>query len=176
MSGAETNELAHTLAERHRRLAMARSTDSPVAGFTRARSRRADMRVLARFPIAYRESEAEFKDGKAGDVSAGGLLMTCDEKLTPGDLELRFTLPSMALEIYPQETHSIDLRKHPTTPLRSEAGRPFEEMHIGGRIVMHRRLGLGKYVYGLAFMAIDTYQREEIARYVHAVDLAHHHH
>ena len=86
------------------------------------------------------------------------------------------TLPSAALEIYPEETSAIDLRKHTATPLRNEARRPFEAMRVGARIVMRRKLGLGKYVYGFAFTSIDTYQREEIARYVHAVDIARHHH
>jgi c-di-GMP-binding flagellar brake protein YcgR len=50
--------------------------------------------------------------------------------------------------------------------------RPFEEMAIRGRILSRYEAEQGREQYGVAFTDIDGYQREEIARFTHAVQLA----
>ena len=96
--------------------------------------------------------------------------MTCTEALVEGEpVELRFTLPSDVLSAYPEETVTLDVRKGTVKPLRNDPHRRFEEMIVGARVVSHRPLGNGTYAYGLAFTCIDGFQREEIARYTHAV-------
>jgi PilZ domain len=106
---------------------------------------------------------SQFKPAKAEDVSADGLSMICAELLHDGDLlEVRFTLPSKILAIYPDAA--------------KERRRPFEEMFVPARIVRVRVLGPGKFMYGISLIGIDSYQREELARYVSAVSLSRNHH
>jgi c-di-GMP-binding flagellar brake protein YcgR len=50
--------------------------------------------------------------------------------------------------------------------------RPFEEMTIHGRIVSKFQPQRGRDVFGVQFTDVDGYQREEIARFTHAVQLA----
>jgi c-di-GMP-binding flagellar brake protein YcgR len=50
--------------------------------------------------------------------------------------------------------------------------RPFEEMSVRGRVVTRFQPVRDREVYGVAFIEIDGYQREEIARFTHAVQLS----
>jgi hypothetical protein len=171
MSAKEIDLLAFAVHENHRRAAVARSNQRTVANLptTCERLTRSSVRVLAQFDIRYRTAKEDFKAAKAGDLSTGGLLMTCADALVDGmPIELRFTLPSDVLKIYPEETVAIDLRAATVTRSRPDPRRRFEEMVIGARVVTHQPVGNGTYRYGIAFTSIDGYQQEEIARYAHA--------
>jgi c-di-GMP-binding flagellar brake protein YcgR len=125
--------------------------------------------VLAQFQMLYRTAKEDFRPAKAGNVSSGGLLMTCAEALVEGmPVELRFTLPSDVLKVYPEETLAIDVRNATVKSSHSDPRRSFEEMVVGARVVTHQPVGNGTYRYGLAFTSIDGYQQEEIHRYTHA--------
>jgi c-di-GMP-binding flagellar brake protein YcgR len=50
--------------------------------------------------------------------------------------------------------------------------RPFEEMALRGRVVTRFQPAREREVYGVAFIEIDGYQREEIARFTHAMQLS----
>ena len=163
MSAAELDALAHVVAKEQRRLATARSHLVPVDLSAARESKRSAFRVLAPFPIAYRPMRSQFKPAKAENVSAGGLSMICPEFLHEGDLlELRFTPPLEVLSVYPEAA--------------KERRRPFEEMLVTARVVRARALGPKKFTYGLSLIGIDSYQHEELARYVSAVSLSRNHH
>lgn len=179
MSAKEIDELARRVAECQRRMAAARSHEETINKLpTTEQLIRSSVRVMATFPLQYRTPKAPAKQAKAGDVSMGGLLMTCSEILVPGTpVELRFTLPCDALAAYPEETAVIDLKKGTVAPLRGgDQRRPFEEMVLGARVVAHRPLGNGMHAFGLAFTSINGYQREELARYTNAVQRARNRH
>lgn len=123
MSANEIDELARTVAESHRKRASMRSYEQTIRSL----------------PTTERLTRS--------NVSSGGLLMTCGEALVEGEpVELRFTLPSEVLAVYPEETALLDLRKGTATPLRSNQRR-FEELVIGARVVTHRPLGNGSFSY-----------------------------
>src|SRR5580704_13197096 len=170
MSAKEIDLLAFAVTQSHRRQAIARSNQRTINKLpTTERLTRESVRVLAQFGIMYRTSKDDFKAGKAGDVSTGGLLMTCGDALVEGmPVELRFTLPSDGLKIYPEETLAIDIRTATVTRSRPDPRRRFEEVVIGARVVSQQPVGNGTYRYGLAFTSIDGFQQEEIARYTHA--------
>jgi hypothetical protein len=171
MSAKEIDALATRVAGFQSRLAHARSHEETIHKLpTTERLVRDSFRVLARFDIAYRTPKTDFKPAKAGDVSMGGLLMICAEQLVRGEpVELRFTLPSDVLAVYPEETVAIDTLKGTAAPLRNDQHRPFAEMTVGARVVSNRPLANGLYGYGLAFTCIGGYEREEVARYTNAV-------
>ena len=170
MSAKEIDLLARSVTESHRRQAIARSNQRVISKLpTTERLTRESVRVLAQFPIQYRTSKNDFKAAKAGNLSSGGLLMTCTEALVEGmPVELRFTLPGDVLKIYPEEDardrpslgngEKLALRSAP--PLRGDGSRRARRDAIAGRERNHR--------YGLAFTSIDGFQQEEIARYTHA--------
>ena len=89
-------------------------------------------------------------------------------------VELRFTLPNSVLWVYPAAEAS-----HRDHALRASAAsgfptiaRSFEEMLVHGRVVSRFAPQREREVYGVQFTDIDGYQREEVARFTHAVQLA----
>lgn len=170
MSPKQTDQLAATLANRHRNTRLrdpATLKELPTTdGLTRKQ-----LRLEAEFPMQYRTAKEGFKSAKAANISTGGLLLTCSDALVEGMyIEMHFTLPSGVLEVYPEETAVLDLRN----PLKrrivpSKLRRPFEDMVIHGRIAFHEVHGNGVYSYGVTFCSLDRSDREEIARYVDAV-------
>ena len=178
MSPQEVDELARTMNANYQRQAQARSNEAAIRKLpTTERLTRTTVRVVTQFAIIYRTPKEEYRQARAGDVSAGGLLMICNEALVEGEpVELKFTLPSDVLETYPEETVALDVRKGTATSLRNDQRRPFQEMIVGARVVNHRPLGNRTYAYGLAFTCIDGFQHEEIARYTHALQRARNRH
>ncbi len=173
MSVAQTDVLARAISDVYRRYALSRSLDRHAASLpsTRARS---DLRVVSQVAVQYRADNGELLPGKAGDISSGGLSLICPSSLLVGMfVELRFTLPSEVLRVYPEETLAFDL--HTATfkgAGRADLRRPFDLMLLRARVVSRNVVGSGVQSYGLSFYGIDGFTREEIARYVHAVQLA----
>ncbi len=175
MSPSEADELARTVNDVHRRQAISRTLERAIEGIPTTDSlTRSSVRVSVQFPVQYRTAKENYKSAKAGDVSCGGLSINCKDALVEGmPVELRFTLPSDVLEIYPEETAVFDLRKREVT--RSTANdlrREFEEIVVLARVVSHQPLVGGGVNYGLAFHNLSGFEREEIARYAHAAQLA----
>jgi hypothetical protein len=179
MSAKEIDALARTIAEgqRSQAAALAHQHERALRHLpTTERLTRSTFRVVAQFPIAYRTPKSAFREAKANDISVGGMLMVCAEALVEGEpMELRFTLPSDVLKVIPEETVSIDLHQGTVTTMNSPR-HPFAEIVAGARVVNHREVGNGHFVYGLAFTCIDGNQSEEIARYTHAVQRARNRH
>jgi hypothetical protein len=171
MTADETDALARVITPLYRKQMLARAHDHASRDLpTTERLTRSSVRVMTQFDLVYRTPKQDFRTAKAADVSSGGLLMTCTEALVEGEpVELRFTLPSDVVNAYPEETMVIDLRNRTAKSNRPDQRRGFEEMVVGARVVSHRPLGNNAYAYGLAFTCINGYQREEIARYTHAV-------
>ena len=175
MSGREIDELARAVAEMHRLQARGRSHRRAIENLpTTDGLVRANPRVVTHFPIFYRGARERIKAGKAGDVSAGGLSITCSDAFLPGEvLELRFTLPTDVLDVHPEETAVLDIRNRSVVrQVRCDLRRAFEEMTLRGRIVTHTPLGGGTYQYGVSFIDAGPEARAELARFVQAVQLA----
>jgi len=146
--------LLSAVAQWHRNRS-SRAVDGPEAPAPDA-LKRAQIRVSTQFPVAYAtRAGEECADGRAADLSTGGLSLSCKEPLGEGRLLLlRFTLPSDAVES--MEGDAI-------------ARQPFAEMQLSARVVWRRAVGPGLFTYGLVFFEIDSGTRAEINRYVEAV-------
>ncbi len=173
MPAAESDALARAVASTHRSQARERSHRRSLAQLpTTEALARSSQRVAADFAVQYRTARERFKAGKAGDVSNGGLSMTCGDALLPGEpLELCFSLPSDVLDVHPEETAVLDLRSRSVARTRSDLRRAFQPLTVRARVVSHRPLGDGAYAYGIAFVDLDAHAREELARYAQAVEL-----
>lgn len=178
MSSAEIDELARVLMLVHRRGAMNRSLERVQAQLpTTDGLTRKNLRVPSQFAILYRTAKEHFKPAQAANISAGGLSMACGDALVEGmPIELKMTLPTDVLRVFPEETEVLDMRTRAVQQSsRSGMRRDFNEMLLRARVVSHQPIAPGLYSYGVEFWQVDAATREEIARYVHAVQLAKRH-
>jgi hypothetical protein len=174
MAESQVDMLARHVRELEVRAAAARSIQKAIDAMpTTDRERRGSYRALTAFPVFFRKKE-DWSEGRVGDISSTGIRMNCGELIAIGTLmDLRLTLPSSVLDVYPEETVALDISKGaPRRVGRADMRRPFEEMAVRGRVVTRFQPVRDREVYGVAFLEIDGYMREEIARFTHAVQLS----
>jgi hypothetical protein len=175
MAETQVDVLARHVRELEVRAAAARSIQKAIDSMpTTDSERRGSYRALTAFPVAFRRDGVEWSEGRVGDISSTGIRMNCAELIPIGTmLELKVTLPSSVLDVYPEETVALDMTKGTARRIgRADMRRPFEEMSIRGRVVTRFQPIRDREVYGVAFLEIDGYMREEIARFTHAVQLS----
>jgi len=177
MTEGQVDALARNVRELERRSAAARSIQKAIDSMpTTDRERRGSYRALTAFPVHFRREGEQWGEGRVGDISSTGIRMNCAELIAIGTLlDMRITLPSAVLDVYPEETAVLDISQ-PNAPRRiggrADMRRPFEELSLRGRVVTRFQPVRDREVYGVAFLEIDGYQREEIARFTHAVQLS----
>lgn len=175
MASWQIDALARHVRDLERRAAQARSIQRTIDKLpTTDRERRGSYRALSAFTVAFRPDGQSWLEGRVGDISSTGVRMHCKEKLAIGTaVDVRLTLPSSVLEVYPEETIAIDLSgPTPKRTGRPDLRRPFEEMQLKARVVTRFAPVRDHEVFGVAFLEIDGYQREEIARFTHAIQLS----
>ncbi len=176
MVETQLDQLAKHVRELELRAAANRSMQAAINSLpTTDGNRRGSYRALTSFPALFRrEGEPNYAEGRVADLSGTGIRMNCNAVIAVGSvLELRMVLPASVLEIFPEETAAIDL--HLATPRRtgrSDMRRPFDEMILRSRVVTRFQPIREREVYGVAFLEIDGFQREEIARFTHALQLS----
>jgi hypothetical protein len=126
------------------------------------------------FPVRYRTPGKPAIVAEANDVSMGGLRLITVEKIDIGTMvELRFTLPNSVLWVYPAAEQRTEITPFGERRIRiPDNRRSFDEMLVHGRVVSRFAPQREREVYGVQFTDIDGYQREEVARFTHAVQLA----
>ena len=178
MTNSEREALNKEIQELQRREAAARADLRPATiGTTataNAKQRRGSVRTLVGFPVRFRIPGRPAITAEANDVSTGGLRLITEEKLELGTMvELRFTLPNSVLWVYPAAEERTEITPFGPRRIRiPDNRRPFEEMIVHGRVVSRFAPNRDREVYGVQFTDIDGYQREEVARFTHAVQLA----
>jgi hypothetical protein len=180
LTNSERAVLNKELLEIQRREAAARAGTRPTTIGTTAdpsepvKQRRGGVRQLVGFPVRYRIPGRPAMTAEANDVSTGGLRLITGAKLENGTLvEMRFTLPDSVLWVYPAAEDRLEITPFGPRNVRiPDNRRAFEEMIVHGRIVSRFAPKGDREVYGVAFTDIDGYQREEVARFTHAVQLA----
>ncbi len=179
MNNVERVMLAREIREMQRREAAARAdrrrpTLAPKPVPKTGKQRRNSVRTMAEFPTRYRVANKPSVAASANDVSTGGLRLITQEPLAVGAVvEMRFTLPNDFLHAYPPAGERVEISPFGPRRVRiPDNRRPFEEMTIHGRIVSKFQPQRGREVFGVQFTDVDGYQREEIARFTHAVQLA----
>ncbi len=176
IAAGQRDVLGREIAEMQRSAASARVAARESAKYVAegGKQRRTSVRTVFSVSVRYRPVNRSAAVGEAGDISAGGLRLMCSDSLAIGsDLEIRFTLPSNVLNVYPAPESRIEITPFGQRRIHvPDNRRPFEELATRGRILSHYEPYQGREVYGVAFTDIDGYQREEIARFTHAVQLA----
>jgi hypothetical protein len=171
---SDREQLAREIAEFQRRAAIARNADLPTPATPKNSQRRRAVRTMAAFPVRYRSDDHAARAATANDVSAGGMRLMCNDTLAIGTMiTFEFTLPSSVLDVYPEGGEQVEISPFGHRQRRlPDHRRPFEPMVIRGRVRSRFPQARGKDVYGIEFVDIDGYQREEIARFAHAVQLS----
>jgi PilZ domain len=175
MAEPQIDALARAVRDMERRAAASRSIQRALDQIpTTDTHRRGSYRALSTFSANFRREGDAWAEGKIGDISATGIRMNCEQLISIGTmLDMRITLPSNVLDVYPEETAVLDLTQGtPRRIGRADMRRPFEEMALRGRVVTRFQPARDREVYGVAFIEIDGYQREEIARFTHAMQLS----
>jgi len=176
MSNSEKAALAREIHEMQRREAATRAEKkaaAPKPAPKPGKQRRTSVRTMVGFPVRYRAGSKPGITAEANDVSTGGLRLICRETIEIGTpVELRFTLPGQFLSVYPPAGERTEISPFGPRKVRvPDNRRPFEEMTVLGRVVSRFQPSRGREVYGVQFTEIDGYQREEIARFTHSVQL-----
>jgi hypothetical protein len=175
MPESNIDHLARAVRELERRAAASRSIQRSLDAIPVTGERRGSYRALTAFPMMYRRNSDDFIEAKIGDISSTGIRMSCEELVPIGTmLEMKLTLPSTVLDVYPEETAVIDMSGGSPRRIsgRADMRRAFDEMTLRGRVVTRFQPVRDREVYGVAFIEIDGYHREEIARFTHAVQLS----
>jgi len=176
MTEPQIDTLARAVRDIERRAATARSMQQSIGVIPATDAdRRGSYRALAAFPVRYRHIGDEWVEGRVIDISSTGIRMNCDEVIAVGTpLDVRLLLPSSVLDVYPEEIIVVEVPQNASRRFasRPDLRRPFEEMALDGRIVTRFQPVREREVYGVAFVEIDGYQREEIARFTHALQLS----
>ena len=138
------------------------------------KQRRTAVRTMVEFKVRYRYSNKASIAAEANDISMGGLRLLTKIELPIGTIvEVRFTLPGDFLHAYPAASERTEVTPFGPRKVRiPDNRRPFEEMTIHGRIVSKFQPQGGREVFGVQFTDAEGYQREEIARFTHSVQLA----
>jgi c-di-GMP-binding flagellar brake protein YcgR len=178
LTNSEREVLLREIQEMQRREAAARADNRPqtVAPPPPAtgKQRRGSVRTMVGFPVRYRTPGKPAIVAEANDVSMGGLRLITVEKIDIGTMvELRFTLPNSVLWVYPAAEQRTEITPFGERRIRiPDNRRSFDEMLVHGRVVSRFAPQREREVYGVQFTDIDGYQREEVARFTHAVQLA----
>lgn len=173
---AQSDLLAREIAEAQRREALNRAQQAHAVPVSAEQfNRRHDYRARSQFAVdlSFEERKMAAIKVTATDISSGGLRIVCDRDLVENDdVTVRFRLPAGVLTVFPPGVQEETVMT-PFGPRRRTKNnrRPFEEMRIRSRIARRLKDWHGRPAFGVAFVEIDAYTREEIARFIHAVQI-----
>lgn len=169
---ADGDALAREAAMLARKTASARSYDTSLVDI----SQFTGYRVPDDFALEYRIDDVRgvCKSGYACDVTGNGLRLRCEDLLRQGEpLVLLFTLPESVLSVHKGKDDELVIgpfgyRRVPRKYLR----RPFAALRIKARVIARVRDSQKRDAFELQFLDVDGMAREELARYLHASQLA----
>jgi|SRR5579884_143474 len=169
---ADADELAREAAMLARRSASARSYDTSLVDI----SQFTGFRVPDEFELTYRIDDPRVtpKRAQACDVMGNGLRLRCDETLKVNQqLVLQFRLPEHVLNVHKGKDDDLVIgpfgyRRVPLKYMR----RPFAELRLKARVTAVAKDSKRRDCYDVEFVDADGMAREELARYIHAAQLA----
>lgn len=168
----EADALAKEAAMLARQTASARSYDTSLVEI----SQFTGYRVPDDFALNFRTGDIRSRQrpAQACDVTGNGLRLRCDQPLKAGDaLVLVFTLPDHVLHVHKGKDDELVVgpfgyRRVPRKYLR----RPFASLRMKARVLAKVRDSKRRDAYEVQFQDVDGMAREELARYIHASQLA----
>lgn len=168
----DADALAREAAMLVRRTSSARNYDTSVVDI----SQFTGYRVPDDFAIAYRADDmrAVPKVGRASDVTGNGLRLRSDQRMRSGEmLILQFTLPDTVLQVHKGKDDELvvgPLGYRRVT--RKSLRRPFGQLKIKAKVLGTVKDSRRRDAYEVQFLEVDGTAREELARYIHASQLA----
>lgn len=169
---ADADELAKEAAMLQRRSSAERSYDTSLVDI----SQFTGYRVPNEFPLVYRieSSNVGAKNAFACDLTGNAMRMRCGEPLRVNQtLTLQFRLPESVLEVHKGKDEDLVVGPHGYRRIpRKYLRRPFEELRLRGRIVATVKDSQRRDSYEVELLDVGGLAREEIARYIHASQLA----
>jgi hypothetical protein len=168
----DADALAREAAMLQRRTASARSYDTSLVDI----SQFTGYRVPDDFSLTYRvdDRRSVTRIAQACDVTGNGLRMRCDERLREGqDILVSFRLPDEVLGVHKGSdeelvTGPFGYRRVPRRYLR----RAFADLKLRARVIAAVTDSKRRGAYEVQFLNVDGLAREELARYIHASQLA----
>ncbi len=172
MAEADSDALSREAAMLASRTASAHSYDTSLIDI----SQFTGYRVPDDFALTYRldEQRAGARIGQACDLTGNALRLRCDEPLRANQIvHLQLRLPDVVLDVHTGKDDELVVgplgyRRVPRKYLR----RPFEELKLRGRVVAAAKDSKRRQAYEIELLDVDGIAREEIARYIHASQLA----
>ena len=169
---ADADALSREAAMLAKRTASARSYDTSLVDI----SQFTGYRVPDDFSLTYRldDPRAGARIAQACDVTGNSLRLRPGEQLRPNTvIIMNFRLPDDVLGVHQGKDDEmvvgpLGYRRVPRRYLR----RPFEELRLRGRIAGVVKDSQRRDAYEVELLEVDGLAREEIARYIHASQLA----
>jgi|SRR5579872_1138162 len=166
----ESNALAKEAAKLVRS-ASARSYDTAVVDISQFLNYRTPDDVKVSYRI---DNPRTFGIGTACDITGNALRLCCTETLKANEaVFLAVRLPDVVLNVHkgPDDelvTAPMSSKQIPRKMLR----KPFQEIQLRGRVVASVKDSKRRDAYEIELQGIDSLARQEIARYIHASQLA----
>lgn len=155
-----------------RRTSSARSYDTSVVDI----SQFTGYRVPDDFAVAYRTDDprAVPKVGRACDVTGNGLRLRSDQRMRAGEiLVLNFTLPDNVLQVHKGKDDELVVGPFGYRRVtRKSLRRPFGQLKLKAKVLGTVKDARRRDAYEVQFLEVDGMAREELARYIHASQLA----
>ncbi len=173
LSAAERKQLIAEIMEMQRREAAARAHVRDEKPPQQNDQRRKDLRQSVSFPISFRRPGSVWLSGFCADVSAGGIRLVCGDAIEDGsEIELRFTLPNEVLDVFPKGGERTEITPFGPRRVRvPDNRRPFDQIFARAQVVAKLAPVEGRNSFGVEFVNLDGYSREEIVRFNHALQL-----
>jgi len=153
------------------RSASARSFDTGVVDI----SQFTNYRVPDDVRVSYRiDNPRTFGIGRACDITGNALRLSCPERLRANEtVHLAVRLPDGVLNVHRGNddelvTAPMGTRQVPRKMLRQ----PFQEIQVSGRVVGPAKDSKRRDAYEIELLEISGIARQELARYIHASQLA----
>lgn len=170
MPEQEAAELAQE-AELLVRSASARSYDTALVDI----SQFLNYRVPDDVPVSFRiDVPRTFGMGRVCDVTGNALRLWCNESLKPNQMvHLAVRLPDVVLNVHKGRDDELV-----TTPMgtaqvpRKVLRQPFQEIQLSGRVIGPVKDSKRREAYEVELAELTAVARQEIARYIHASQLA----
>ena len=153
------------------RSASARSYDTALVDI----SQFLDYRVPDDVKVHYRiDNPRMFGIGRACDVTGKALRLWCDERLVNGQaIHLAVRLPDVVLSVHKGRDDEMVTAPMGTAQVpRKVLRQPFQEIQLSGRVAGTVKDSKRRDAYEIELLDLDALARQEIARYIHASQLA----
>lgn len=172
MPESDADALAKEAAMLQRRASSARSYDTSLVDI----SQFTGYRVPEDFAVSYRTDDPResARSALGCDLTGNAMRLRCEETLKVNQpLTLTFRLPDTLLGVHKGKDDDLvpgpfGYRRVPRKYLR----RPFQELKLRARVVGALRDSQRRPAYEVELLEVDGLAREEIARYIHASQLA----